>query len=83
MADWETGRGEEVDEGFVGWMKIQDGNGDEGEDMGKREKRRSRGLIGGKESERDGGRDGPTGQQPLEVQIKGVRVCKECWGVVS
>lgn len=46
VADFKTGRGQEVDEGFVGWMKL------EGEDAG-------------------------------EAPVKGVRVCRDCWSVVS
>lgn len=81
VADWKTGRGEEVEEGFVGWMKL-----DEDEEDGKREKRSSRpGSIAG--STGSGGKDVSIGlplpQQPKEVQVKGIRTCRECWAVVS
>jgi hypothetical protein len=56
VADWKSGRGEEVEEGFVGWMKIDDG----------KSLSNSRG-----------------GEEPKEVQVRGVRVCKDCWGTVS
>jgi rabenosyn-5 len=52
VADWKSGRGEEVDEGFVGWMKVDDDS-----------------------TKKDG--------EVKEVQVRGVRVCKDCWGTVS
>jgi rabenosyn-5 len=61
VADWKSGRGEEVEEGFVGWMKV-----DLDEDGGKSSKGKGKG-------------EGP----PTEVQVRGVRVCKDCWGTVS
>ncbi|WVQ75855.1 hypothetical protein IAR50_005488 [Cryptococcus sp. DSM 104548] len=70
VADWKTGRGEEVEEGFVGWMKTEDG-GD-----GERTPRSSRTEDGVLESEL-------IPQQPKEIQVKGMRVCRECWSVVS
>jgi hypothetical protein len=54
VADWKSGRGEEVEEGFVGWMKVEDGLG-------------------------TGKADGDV----KEVQVRGVRVCRDCWGTVS
>ncbi|WVF69598.1 hypothetical protein IAT40_004376 [Kwoniella sp. CBS 6097] len=114
VADWKTGRGEEVDEGFVGWMKM-----DEGDDDGTASTTTTAGVISGSPSsspargamERGKGRrkgrastasimstnsvisesaaengekrDIPLPQQPKEVQVKGVRVCRECWAVVS
>lgn len=58
VADWKSGRGEEVEEGFVGWMKVDDSPA------------------------RGNGTDG-NGELPKEVQVRGVRVCKDCWGTVS
>jgi rabenosyn-5 len=62
VADWKSGRGEEVEEGFVGWMKIDDsasGSGTNTNTNGKGE------------------------GEVKEVQVRGVRVCKDCWGTVS
>ncbi|GFZ47917.1 hypothetical protein JCM24511_05664 [Saitozyma sp. JCM 24511] len=125
VADWKTGRGEEVDEGFVGWMTMQDGEEASGEGNGRaqgrgsrrvsgvsgagtgtgavgdvrKERRKSRASIGGVANGASGGSgtsgtngalgDGdatrgiPLPQQPKEVQVKGVRVCRECWAIVS
>ena len=55
MADWKSGRGEEVEEGFVGWMKLDDGSA-----------KKQNGEA-----------------EVKEVQVRGVRVCKDCWGTVS
>jgi hypothetical protein len=78
VADWKTGRGEEVEEGFVGWMKLDADDDDEW----KRERKTSRpGSIAG--SAGSGGRETPLPQQPKEVQVKGIRTCRECWAVVS
>jgi hypothetical protein len=66
VADHKTGRGEEVEEGFVGWMKLED---------------ESKGKVKGKRR-KDVNADGVEGQ-PQEVQVKGVRVCRECWSTVS
>ncbi|OCF45785.1 hypothetical protein I317_00273 [Kwoniella heveanensis CBS 569] len=96
VADWKTGRGEEVDEGFVGWMKMDDSEGiEDSASAVERGKGRRRGRTSTasilsttsviSESAAEGGekRDIPLPQQPKEVQVKGVRVCRECWGVVS
>ncbi|KAK8847582.1 hypothetical protein IAR55_005441 [Kwoniella newhampshirensis] len=102
VADWKTGRGEEVEEGFVGWMKVEDVENESPStaarslDGGgwKKERRRSRLSTGGGADggARDDGRlgvegeqkrDVPLPQQPKEVQVKGMRVCRECWNVVS
>ena len=58
VADWKSGRGEEVEEGFVGWMKIDDPSTN---------------------TNANGKGDG----EVKEVQVRGVRVCKDCWGTVS
>lgn len=86
VADWKTGRGEEVDEGFVGWMKIQDGD-DATPANGKKDRRKSRMSTSSVTStattdvaEKDGML---SPQQPKEVQVRGVRSCRECWAVVS
>ncbi|ODO08578.1 hypothetical protein L198_00308 [Cryptococcus wingfieldii CBS 7118] len=73
VADWKTGRGEEVEEGFVGWMKTA--NGEDGED-GERTPRPNETEDAVLESKL-------VPQQPKEVQVKGMRVCRECWSVVS
>jgi hypothetical protein len=108
VADWKTGRGEEVEEGFVGWMKLQDEKGEawDGMDGGssndkagqvRREGRRSRSNLDGTNrigsitttttaaaAAAEGGERGiPLPQQPREIQVKGVRACRECWAVVS
>jgi rabenosyn-5 len=58
VADWKSGRGEEVEEGFVGWMKLDDLSTN---------------------TNANGKGDG----EVKEVQVRGVRVCKDCWGTVS
>ena len=58
VADWKSGRGEEVEEGFVGWMKID-------------------------ESSPGPAANGKGEGEVKEVQVRGVRVCKDCWGTVS
>ncbi|WVW78231.1 hypothetical protein I302_100184 [Kwoniella bestiolae CBS 10118] len=101
VADWKTGRGEEVEEGFVGWMKTDDPTDlgihpNSGSDQktpasspkvnGKmRRSRMSTNSISSSISEdpQDKERDIPLPQQPKEVQVKGCRVCRECWAVVS
>lgn len=56
VADWKTGRCEEVEEGFVGWLKLE-------EELG----------------EKNGATAGGAG----EMKVQGVRVCRDCWSVVS
>lgn len=68
VADYKTGRGEEVEEGFVGWMKLED----EREREKGKGKARSRAPSKGSEQE-----------EVKEVQVRGVRVCKDCWSTVS
>jgi rabenosyn-5 len=60
VADWKSGRGEEVEEGFVGWMKVDESSSSSG-------------------TTTNGKGDG----EVKEVQVRGVRVCKDCWGTVS
>jgi hypothetical protein len=87
VADWKSGRGEEVEEGFVGWMNVGDRKGDE--DGLRRERRKSLASsissmsITESGSSKDDGRLVPLPQQPKEVQIKGLRACRECWATVS
>ncbi|KAI5453661.1 carboxypeptidase Y-deficient [Naganishia albida] len=71
VADWKTGRGQEVEEGFVGWLRVDDANPDAG---GTKAKTNTQGRrsTGGKDDE-----------GVKEVIIKGVRVCRECWQTVS
>ncbi|WRT64590.1 uncharacterized protein IL334_001522 [Kwoniella shivajii] len=114
VADWKTGRGEEVEEGFIGWMKMNDGNQSDpsqpihhspnqnqnqnqnGNPLGKDKRlRRSRMSTSSINSttapptiqenmeKSNDNRDIPLPQQPKEVQVKGVRVCRQCWNVVS
>ena len=63
VADYRTGKGHEVDEGFVGWMQMGSGAG-----VGEQGKP---------------GASTATARRPDEVQVKGVRTCRECWAVVS
>ncbi len=78
-----------MDEGFVGWMTMEDGegnspNGDGGDrKTAKREKRKSKSSIASSMERREEDRNLPLPQQPKEVQVKGVRVCRECRDVVS
>lgn len=72
MADYKTGRGEEVEEGFVGWMKLETEDAPN-TSRGKGKRR--------KEKEATPGPEG--GGTPNEVQVRGVRVCRECWSTVS
>ena len=71
VADWKTGRGQEVEEGFVGWLKIDDvpprAEGSTAKPASK--SRRSTGSL--------------EDNSPKEVVIKGVRVCSDCWQTVS
>lgn len=94
MADYKTGRGEEVDEGFVGWMTLDETEGKSGANgetspirrakrpppeqrqHGRQSSIASEGTIDSRSST-------PLPQQPQEVQVKGVRVCRDCWGTVS
>ena len=73
VADYKTGRGEEVEEGFVGWMKVDD----------ERDQKKSRNRGQPKLKEKQNAGDGVVGEEVKEVQVRGVRVCKECWGTVS
>ena len=81
-----------MDEGFVGWMKMEDDNGnekgltqsEEDQKTTRKEKRKSRLSVGSPAVEvKEREREMPLPQQPKEVQVKGVRLCKECWAVVS
>ena len=96
VADWKTGRGEEVDEGFVGWMQVQNGDDTPLSSLkGKKDRRKSRlstssTISSGSIAAMSGlGEDGldktqvPLAQQPKEVQVKGARACRECWATVS
>ena len=123
VADYKSGRGEEVEEGFVGWMKLDEQSssttggveGGQGRAVSGTHKRTlSRASsVAGSDSTRNTGtgrirgdagaasgqvtptdqRGGPSPaqgqssvplpQQPREVQVKGVRACRECWAVVS
>lgn len=69
VADYRTGKGHEVDEGFVGWMQMGSGAG-----VGEQ------GKMGAAAS---ASASTATARRPDEVQVKGVRTCRECWGVVS
>lgn len=69
VADWKTGRGQEVEEGFVGWLKVDSDNPSKG---GVGNGTNGKMPIGG------GGKE-----EVQEVMIKGVRVCRECWQTVS
>jgi rabenosyn-5 len=71
VADWKTGRGQEVEEGFVGWLKID-------EETPRTEESKPKPSLKGRRS--TGGLDD---NSPREVMIKGVRVCRDCWQTVS
>lgn len=60
-----------MEEGFVGWLRVDDENPDAG---GTKAKTNTQGRrsTGGKDDE-----------GVKEVIIKGVRVCRECWQTVS
>ncbi|KAK4688849.1 rabenosyn-5, partial [Tremellales sp. Uapishka_1] len=81
VADYKTARGEEVDEGFVGWMQMEseDEKGNGIANGPGHEKKKSRSSMGSIASERET----PLPMQPKEIQVKGVRVCRECWATVS
>ena len=84
VADWRTGRGEEVDEGFVGWMKVK---GTDGEGEIRQERKGSVSSIRtastkGSSPQKVNGNGQPLPQQPQEIQVKGVRVCRICWATV-
>jgi len=70
-------------------MTMEDGegnspNGDGGDrKTAKREKRKSKSSIASSMERREEDRILPLPQQPKEVQVKGVRVCRECRDVVS
>ncbi|KAJ9120168.1 hypothetical protein QFC22_003067 [Naganishia vaughanmartiniae] len=68
VADWKTGKGQEVEEGFVGWLKVDSENGTRG---GAAKGSNGKSATGGAKEE------------VQEVMIKGVRVCRECWQTVS
>lgn len=65
------------------------GNGEIGQV--KKERRKSRASLlsmssstpSGGGGDMDGSVHIPLPQQPKEVQVKGVRVCRECWATVS
>lgn len=88
VADWKTGRGEEVDEGFVGWMSLEPDTegGERDQTFAKRHVRgTSTASAGGSPagSAPGSGASTPLPQQPQEVQVRGIRVCRECWRIVS
>lgn len=88
VADWKTGRGEEVDEGFVGWMTLE--GADEKGDPAIRNAKKRAAAAHARRASRDSNKvliesraSTPLPQQPLEVPLHGVRCCRECWTVVS
>ena len=84
VADWKTGRGEEVDEGFVGWMRLKDGEGPSGSRASRSGSISSVRTVSSAGTGTNGKENGvPVPQQPTEIQVKGIRVCRECWNVVS
>lgn len=71
-------------EGFVGWMRMEDGEGSgEGQAIQRRRKSQPEDGIGAVRSGDAPTQNIPLPQQPKEVQVKGMRVCRECWAVVS
>lgn len=88
VADWKTGRGEEVDEGFVGWMSLEpeEGPAEREQTFAKRHVRNtsSGSAVASPGGSAPGsGTSTPLPQQPQEVQVRGIRVCRECWRIVS
>jgi hypothetical protein len=92
VADYRSGRGEEVDEGFVGWMSLDDGDRAASDPTSAfRAKRggprppplQTHTRRSSASSSLHSGTTTPLPQQPQEVQVKGVRVCRDCWAVVS
>ncbi|WWC86709.1 uncharacterized protein L201_001586 [Kwoniella dendrophila CBS 6074] len=104
VADYKTGRGEEVEEGFIGWMKMEDSGSNNNNDnnnqdqsdqqsaspINKNRMKRSRvstnsitSTINENPENKIEKREIPLPQQPKEVQVKGCRVCRDCWNVVS
>ncbi|WVN89306.1 uncharacterized protein L203_104528 [Cryptococcus depauperatus CBS 7841] len=84
VADWRTGRGEEVEERFVGWMKLEDDH-NALKSASKREFLERNSVSGdriGPDSSQET-RDLKLPQQPKEVQVKGMRVCRDCWAIIS
>lgn len=68
----------------MGWMRIEDGDGSgEGQAIQRRLKSQSGDGVDAVRSGDPSMRDIPLPQQPKEVQVKGMRVCRECWAVVS
>jgi len=91
VADYRTGRGEEVDEGFIGWMSLDDADRGASDPAsafrskrGERMRPPSHRRRSSASSSLHSGTTTPTRlpQQPQEVQVKGVRVCRDCWAVV-
>jgi rabenosyn-5 len=81
-----------VDEGFVGWMTVEDAEGEEKDETtsasanGKERRKGKKGRVSlgmGAVSPIREERDVPLPQQPKEVQVKGMRTCRDCWAVVS
>ena len=68
VADYRTGRGQEVDENFVGWMQM--GN-------------RKNVEVAESSSSSSATTTTASARRPDEVQVKGVRTCRECWQTVS
>jgi hypothetical protein len=95
VADWKTGRGEIVEEGFVGWMKVDrrgstlvNGGGKtkgsaNGVPVPKNKRVGTVGSIQSIEEGSDGGTAESMDSATEEVMVKGVRCCRECWAVVS
>ncbi|BEJ03441.1 hypothetical protein CcaverHIS641_0106160 [Cutaneotrichosporon cavernicola] len=86
VADWRTGRGEEVDEGFVGWMSLDQEKEPVAIRPSRHHRHRSGSILSDTSSTTTNDepqRTIPLPQQPQEVQVKGVRVCRECWATVS
>ena len=71
VADWKTGRGQEVEEGFIGWLKVEDGT-PKADGFTKKPTAKARRSTGGLDD-----------VSPKEVIIRGVRVCRDCWQTVS
>lgn len=68
----------------MGWMRMEDGEGSgEGQAIQRRRKSQPEDGIDAVRSGDAPTQNIPLPQQPKEVQVKGMRVCRECWAVVS
>jgi rabenosyn-5 len=75
VGDYKLGRCEEVEEGFVGWLKVD--TKDAGGGGQRRKGTEKEPMVNGDGAEKEGGKGSE------EIKIQGVRICRTCWAVVS